>query len=81
MKDYQEIKEEVISLIASTLSISEGGVREEATLADLTEDSIQLFEVLLAFEKKYDIETAYDDVVQLHTVGDVVHYVQKMMYS
>lgn len=81
MKNYQEIKEEVVKLIAVTLNISEVDIHEDASLADLTEDSIQLFEVLLAFEKKYDVETSYDDVVNLHTVGDVVRYVQKMVYS
>lgn len=81
MKSYAEIAGEVQALIACALNISTERVLEESVIADLSADSIQLFELLLAFEKEYEVETAYDDVVKLHTVRDVVEYVGRVKYG
>lgn len=81
MKDYQEIKEEVMGVVALTLNIAPDTISEESDITDLSEDSIQLFELLLAFEKKYEVATSYDDIAKLHTVGDIVRYVERVKYS
>jgi len=81
MKTYQEISEEVRKIIADALHCPVEQVTESSVIADLSADSIQLFELLLAFEKAYGIETSYDDVVKLHTVEDVVKYVKRVKYS
>jgi len=81
MKDYQKISDEVKTLIASSLGIPTETVFDESFLSDLSEDSIQLFELLLAFEQAYGIETTYQDVVHMHTVKDVIQYVKHIKYS
>jgi acyl carrier protein len=79
--NLQEINIEVKELIADTLGIGLDTIQEESRLADLTNDSIQLFELLLAFERKYNTETTYEDIVQLNSVGDIVRYVNRMQAS
>lgn len=81
MKSYAEIAGEVRSFIARALNMATEGVVEESVIADLSADSIQLFELLLAFEKEYEVETVYEDVVKLHTVRDVVEYVGRVKYG
>lgn len=78
MKDYQDLREEVIRLISETLNISPDVITETSAIADLSADSIQLFELLLAFERTYQVETSYDDIVGLRTVGDIVLYIKRV---
>lgn len=76
-----QIAQEVITLIATSLGTSESMITEDSVIADLSRDSIQLFELLLAFEKAYELETAYEDVVKMQTVQDVVNYVGRVKYG
>lgn len=76
-----QIVQEVIKLMATSLGIDESVITEESVIADLSRDSIQLFELLLAFENAYTVETSYDDVVRLYTVKDVVDYIARVVYS
>lgn len=81
MKNYQEITNEVKAFISHTLDIPIETITSESELVELSTDSIRLFELLLAFEKEYDMETSYDDVIHMHTVDDIVQYLQKMKYT
>ncbi|MCA9360700.1 acyl carrier protein [Candidatus Kaiserbacteria bacterium] len=73
-KIYEETKIEIINFIAETLGKEAETITPETSINDISDDSIQLFELLLAFEKYYDVETAYDDVVNLNTVEDIIQY-------
>ena len=81
MKSDEEIKQEVRDLIAQTLNLSLEAVTETSTLSDLAADSIQLFELLIAFEKKYEMTATYEEVIDLNTVADVISYVAKVKYN
>ena len=81
MKNPEEISHEVKTIISDSLSIPFEQVSELSAIADLSADSIQLFELLLAFEKFYHVETSYEDIVHLNTVHDVVQYVTKVKYA
>lgn len=81
MKSYAEIKDEVVALIAQSLGMDAQTITEESGIADLSKDSIQLFELLLAFERVYDTKATYEDVVRLNTVRDIIEYVSKIKYS
>jgi acyl carrier protein len=80
MKTRIEIFDEIQEVIATSLKIPQQTIADDTKIADLTEDSIQLFELLLSFEKKYQMETTYEDVVKLNTVGDIVTYVACTVY-
>ena len=75
------VKTEVYEVIKKELKLTTPDLEESLTLTDLSTDSIQLFELLLAFEKKYMMQAKYDDIVELITVGDVVDYIAKVKYG
>lgn len=77
MQKEEKLLTEIQDILNKTLGIAKDKVVPQAKLIDLVEDSIQLFELLLAFEKAYALETVYDDVVRIQTVQDVVKYLEK----
>lgn len=81
MKTRDEILIEIKGIIATSLNIPIETITEDSRIEELSVDSIQLFELLLAFEKAYTIETTYEDVVQLHTVRDIVDYAERTVYK
>lgn len=81
MKTKDEILKEIREVIVGALNVNEDAITEDTKIADLSEDSIQLFELLLAFERKYATETTYEDVVKLHTVGDIVLHITNTFYA
>lgn len=74
MKTKQEIFEELQEFVSKTLDLDVDQIKMESKLSELSTDSIQLFELLMAFEKTYGFEVAYEDVVKLRTVNDVVEF-------
>lgn len=81
MKSRDEVLDEVKTLIAETFALDPETLAPENKIAELSKDSIQLFELLLAFEKHYEMETTYDDVVRLHTIDDIVEYLMRVKYG
>jgi acyl carrier protein len=46
-------------------------------LNDLDVESLDLVDLVTAFEDKYEVEIADKDVKDLHTVGDVINYIKE----
>jgi acyl carrier protein len=67
----------VFDIIVDVLGIEQSRVTLDARIEDLAEDSIQLFSLILAFEKQYHTEVDYDDLIEIDTVGDIVRYLDK----
>jgi acyl carrier protein len=72
-----EIYETVKSIIVELLSIDEAKVTPEARFReDLEADSLDLVELIMAFEEKYGAEISDEDAQKLTTVGEVVNYIE-----
>ena len=72
------MKEEIINLIANTLEISKETITEKTNLIkDLEIDSLDLVELIAAFELEYNIEILDKDIKNLQTVKDIIEYVEK----
>jgi len=71
--------EEIKSLLVSELNIEHPeDVTMEANLAnDLGINSLELADLVLLCEEKFDIEIEEDDLRELITVGDVVRYLEE----
>lgn len=76
-----EIRDTVSRIVAEVCMVPPETVYLEAKITDLSEDSIQLFELLLAFEKHYGLEADYEIVMQLETVSDIVTYVNRALIT
>lgn len=70
---FEEMKE----LIAEGLNIDESRITEEASFKDdLGADSLDLFELVMSLEDKYDVEIPSEELEKLVTVGDVIKYIE-----
>ncbi|HIR93903.1 MAG TPA: acyl carrier protein [Candidatus Egerieimonas intestinavium] len=69
--------EEMKSIIAEQLNCSEDQITEETSFKeDLGADSLDLFELVMALEEKYEIEIPAEDLTDLTTVGSVMEYIK-----
>ena len=65
------------SLIAEQLGVDVDKVTPEASFAeDLKADSLDLVEMVMAFEEEYGMEISDEDAQKLRTVGDAWNYVK-----
>ena len=69
--------EKMKEIIADQLGVSEDEVTLEASFKeDLDADSLDLFELVMAFEEAFEVEIPSEDLEQITTVGDVVKYIE-----
>lgn len=69
--------ERVKEIIEEQLNV-EGVEITEATRfkEDLEADSLDLFELVMAFEEEYGVEIPSEDLEQIKTVGSVIEYMK-----
>ena len=72
------MKDEIIDLIAETLDVDKKKLNEKTNLVkDLEIESLDLVDLVAAFEEKFDIEIADKDIKNLQTVGDIIKYAEE----
>jgi len=73
------ISQEMIDIIVEQLSVEKEKVVPEASFVDdLGADSLDLVELIMAMEEKFDIEIPDEDAEKIVTVQDAVNYVGKI---
>ena len=71
--------EKLKSLLVEELSVNEADVTSDAELiGDLGINSLELADLVLQCEEKFDIEISDDDIRGFVTVGDVVDYLERV---
>jgi acyl carrier protein len=69
--------EKVRDVIVRELSVPESKVSEEATFdGDLSADSLDVVELVMALEDEFDVEIPEEDAEKIRTVGDAVRYLE-----
>ena len=72
------MKDRVIKLIAKTLELDAKKINEKTNLVqDLDVESLDLVDLVAAFEEEFDIVIEDKDIKNLQTVGDIVKYIEK----
>jgi acyl carrier protein len=72
--------EEVKSVIVELLGVDESKVTPEAKFReDLEADSLDLVELIMAFEEKFGGEISDEDAQKITTVGEAVAYIEEHM--
>ncbi|MCD8022484.1 MAG: acyl carrier protein [Lachnospiraceae bacterium] len=67
--------EKLISIVAEQLHVSEEKITLETDFkADLSADSLDLFELVMALEEEYGLEIPTEDLEQLTNVQAVMNY-------
>jgi acyl carrier protein len=77
MSDTQE---RVSKIIVNLLGVDEGKVVPEARFReDLEADSLDLVELIMAFEEEFGGEISDEDAQKISTVGEAVTYIDTRM--
>ena len=73
-----EIKTKVVSIIVDKLGVEESEVtNEESFTNDLGADSLDTVELIMEFEKEFNIAIPDDQAEKIQTVGDAVSYIEE----
>jgi len=71
-----DIKSKVIAIIVDKLGVEESEVTNEASFTnDLGADSLDTVELIMEFEKEFNIAIPDDEAEKIQTVGDAVSYI------
>lgn len=70
--------ERVKNLVVEQLGVSEDQVTPEASFTeDLGADSLDVVELVMAFEEEFDLQIPDEDAEKIQTVADVVAYIKE----
>jgi acyl carrier protein len=73
-----EVAQRVKSIIVDKLGVEETEVTETASFTnDLGADSLDTVELIMEFEKEFNISIPDDQAEKISTVGDAVAYVEQ----
>lgn len=74
METFERVKE----LVVEQLGVEEDEVTVEASFVDdLGADSLDIVELVMAFEEEFDIEIPDEDAEKIQTVGNAVDYIKQ----
>lgn len=72
-----EIEAKVIELIVDKLGVDASEVTPEASFAnDLGADSLDTVELMMGFEKEFDMTIPDEEAQTIKTVGDAINYIE-----
>ena len=76
-KENKIMLEKVKEIVAESLNVEESTLSETTSFKeDLGADSLDLFEMVMAFEEAFEVEIPSEDLEQTTTVGVVVKYIE-----
>lgn len=74
--DKMDTQNKIIDAIAEKLHIDKSGITIDATLQALGADSLDIVELIMHLEDQFGIEINDTDAEKLHTLSEVINYVQ-----
>ena len=73
----EAILEKVSSIVAEQLSVDAGEVKPESNFQnDLGADSLDTVELIMEFEREFDIQIPDDQAEKIATVGQAIQYIE-----
>ncbi len=70
--------EEVKEVVAEQLNVNPDEIKEESKFVeDLGADSLDVVELIMELEEKFDIEIPDSEAEKIATVGDAVKYIEE----
>ncbi len=80
MSDMQELEEKVKDIIVSELGVKREDLKGDASfMDDLGADSLDTVELVMAFEKEFDLDIPDEDAEKMRTVGDALAYLHEKL--
>lgn len=75
MDTFATVKE----IIVEELALDEEEVTADATFDDLGADSLDIVEIVMAFEDEFGVEIPDEDAENINTVQDAVDYIEDLL--
>ena len=73
-----ETMDRIKKIIVDQLGVDESKITENSSFVDdLGADSLDIVELIMAFEEEFDIEIPDEDAEKMKTIGDAVKYLSK----
>lgn len=70
------VLDDVKQIVAAQMHLSPDNVKETTTFYDLEADSLDVVEVIMALESKFDMILPDEAVETFKTVGDLANYIE-----
>ena len=71
------VEQRVKKIVAEQLGVNEADIKNESSFVDdLGADSLDTVELVMAFEKEFDIDIPDEEAEKLRTVGDALAYLK-----
>lgn len=75
-----DIKAKVTEIIANKLGVEESQITEDASFTkDLGADSLDIVELIMEFEKEFNLTIEDEDAEKIQTVGAVLNYLNEKL--
>ncbi len=72
------MEEKIKRIIADQLGIDVNQIKPESKFVDdLGADSLDVVELIMAFEEEFDVEIPDEDAEKIQTVADVINYIKE----
>jgi acyl carrier protein len=76
----EDILGKVIDIVAEELAVDRDEVTEDSSfIEDLGADSLDVVELVMAFEEEFDVEIPDEDAEDIRTVDDAVSYLEEIL--
>ena len=73
-----EIKDKVVDIVVEELALDPDEVTADASfIEDLGADSLDVVELVMAFEEEFDLEIPDEDAEEIATVQDAIDYIEE----
>ena len=73
-----EVEKKVIDLVVDKLNVEASEVTREASFSnDLGADSLDTVELMMNFEKEFNMSLPDDQAQEIKTAGDAIDYIEK----
>ena len=70
--------EQVVSILSNFTEAEPSSITADSNLSeDLKLDSVSYFAIIFEFEEKFGLEIADEDAMKMHTVGDIIKYLEE----
>jgi acyl carrier protein len=74
------ILERVVEIVAEELAVDSDEITENSSfIEDLGADSLDVVELVMAFEEEFDVEIPDEDAENIKTVEDAVNYLEDIL--
>ena len=80
MVSREEIAKKVKRIIVDKLGVAENEITEESRFVeDLNADSLDTVELIMEFEREFNISIPDEDAEKIQTVGDAIKYLEEKL--